>query len=50
MRLLNDEEIRIMYKQDYKKLVPYEFWRIYLNADNDSTRESDLPTGTGTIS
>ena len=39
MRLLNDEEIRIMYKQDYKKLVPYEFWRIYLNADNDSTRE-----------
>ena len=28
-----------MYKQDYKKLVPYEFWRIYLNADNDSTRE-----------
>lgn len=39
MRLLNDEEIRIMYKQDYKKLVPYEFWRIYLDADNDSTRE-----------
>lgn len=39
MRLLNDEEIRQMYEKNYKDLVQYEFWRMYVNAKTDAERE-----------
>lgn len=39
MRLLNDEEIRQMYEKNYKDLVQYEFWRMYVNAQTDAERE-----------
>lgn len=39
MRLLNDEEIRQMYEKNYKDLVQYEFWRMYVNAKTDEQRE-----------
>lgn len=39
MRLLNDDEIRQMYKKNYKDLVQYEFWRMYVNAKTDAERE-----------
>ena len=39
MRFLNDEEIRQMYEKDYKDLVQYEFWRMYVNAKTDAERE-----------
>lgn len=39
MRSLNDEEIRRMYDKDYKDLMPYEFWRMFLNAGTDEERE-----------
>lgn len=39
MRILNDEEIRRMYDKNYKDLVPYEFWRMYANAQSDGERE-----------
>ena len=39
MRLLNDEEIRQMYEKNYKDLVQYEFWRMYLNAKTTGERE-----------
>lgn len=39
MRLLNDEEIRQMYEKNYKDLVQYEFWRMYVNARTDAERE-----------
>ncbi|WP_417190423.1 carboxypeptidase-like regulatory domain-containing protein [Bacteroides sp.] len=38
-RLLNDEEIRRMYEKNYKDLVQYEFWRMYVNAGTDEQRE-----------
>lgn len=40
MRLLNDDEIRQIYKKNYKDLVPYEFWRMYINAKTDTERET----------
>lgn len=40
MRLLTDEEIEELYRQDYKKLIPYEFWRMYVNAETNEDRES----------
>lgn len=39
MRLLNDDEIRQMYAKNYKDLVQYEFWRMYVNAKTDAERE-----------
>lgn len=39
MRLLNDDEIRQMYEKNYKDLVQYEFWRMYVNAKTDAERE-----------
>ena len=39
MRLLNDEEIRRVYEKNYKDLVQYEFWRMYVNAGTDAERE-----------
>lgn len=39
MRLLNDDEIRQMYTKNYKDLVQYEFWRMYVNAKTDAERE-----------
>ena len=39
MRLLNDNEIRQMYEKNYKDLVQYEFWRMYVNAKTDAERE-----------
>lgn len=39
MRLLNDDEIRQMYEKNYKDLVQYEFWRMYVNATTDAERE-----------
>lgn len=39
MRLLSDEEIRQMYKKNYKDLVEYEFWRMYVNARTEAERE-----------
>lgn len=39
MRLLNDQEIRQMYEEDYRKLTPYEFWRMYAIIKEDSLRE-----------
>lgn len=39
MRLLNDQEIREMYEKNYKDLVQYEFWRMYVNAKTDAERE-----------
>lgn len=39
MRLLNDEEIRQIYEKNYKNLLQYEFWRMYLNAGTDEQRE-----------
>lgn len=39
MRLLSDEEIRQMYNKNYKDLVQYEFWRMYVNAKTDAERE-----------
>ena len=39
MRLLNDEEIRQMYEKNYKDLVQYEFWRMYVNAKTVEQRE-----------
>lgn len=39
MRLLNDEEIRQMYEKNYKDLVQYEFWRMYVNAKTVVERE-----------
>lgn len=39
MRLLTDDEIRQLYRESYKKLVPYEFWRLYLTAGPDSLKE-----------
>lgn len=39
MRLLNDEEIQQMYEKNYKDLVQYEFWRMYVNAKTDAQRE-----------
>lgn len=39
MRLLNDQEIRQMYEKNYKDLVQYEFWRMYVNAQTDAERE-----------
>lgn len=38
-RLLSDEEIRQMYEKNYKDLVEYEFWRMYVNAKTDAERE-----------
>ena len=40
MRLLNDDEIRQMYEKNYKDLVPYEFWRMYITAKTDKERET----------
>lgn len=39
MRQLNDSEICRMYEQDYRKLVPYEFWRMYAITKEDSLKE-----------
>lgn len=39
MRLLNDEEIRQKYEDGYKYLAPYEFWRMYINAQTVDERE-----------
>lgn len=39
MRLLSDEEIRQMYEKNYKDLVQYEFWRMYVNARTEAERE-----------
>lgn len=39
MRLLSDEEIRQLYEKNYKDLVQYEFWRMYVNAKTDAERE-----------
>lgn len=39
MRLLNDEEIQQMYRKNYKDLVQYEFWRMYVNAGTTEERE-----------
>lgn len=38
LRLLNDNEIREIYEEDYKKLMPYEFWRLYVNAKTPDER------------
>lgn len=39
MRLLNDDEIRQIYQQNYKALAPYEFWRMFVNAEKDAEKE-----------
>lgn len=39
LRLLSDEEIRQMYEKNYKDLMQYEFWRMYVNARTDAERE-----------
>lgn len=39
MRALSDDEIRQLYKKNYKDLVAYEFWRMYLNAKTSEEKE-----------
>lgn len=40
MRLLSDDEIRQIYRKNYKDLTQYEFWRMYVNAQTDAERET----------
>lgn len=40
MRLLSDDEIRRVYEKSYKDLAPYEFWRMYVNAQTLEERET----------
>lgn len=39
MRLLNDDEIKQIYKRNYKALAPYEFWRMLVNAHTEAEKE-----------
>ena len=39
LRLLNDEEIRQIYEKNYKDLSPYEFWRMFVNAQTEKEKE-----------
>lgn len=38
-RNLTLDEIKELYKKDYKKLSNYEFFRLYRSEPNDSVRE-----------
>ena len=39
MRALSDQEIRQIYEKNYKDLVPYEFWRMYVSAKTIQEKE-----------
>lgn len=39
LRLLTDDEIKQIYRKNYKQLTKYEFWRMFINAQTKTEKE-----------
>lgn len=39
LRLLTDDEIKLIYQKNYKQLTKYEFWRMFIHAQTKAEKE-----------